>query len=117
MAYGITSSSQLIDLDSIKAGCENYKDALDDFTKCGELVIYAGTTCSSKALSVDDSTLEYPINELGEEIKKLKTTYSSYADDVVAQATKIYNAQVSELNEYIRKQQELEAQQQNSNNS
>ena len=101
MAYGITSTSQIIDLSTILSGCAAYKTALKDFEKCGETVIKAGETCSSKALSVDNNTLQYPISDLGQAIKDLKAEYTAFAEEVEAQARKIYNAQVAEYNEYV----------------
>lgn len=114
MAYGITSSSQLVDLDTIRSGCEQFKKALEDFKSCGKAVIAAGETCSKKALSIDENSLEFSITDLGTEIKSLKDVYSAYADQLMAEAIQVYNAQVNELNEYIR-QQEAEKQRQQNN--
>jgi len=113
MAYGITSSSQLVDLDTIRSGCEQFKEALEDFTVCGEAVIAAGETCSEKALSIDENSLEFSITDLGTEIKSLKDIYAAYADQLMAEATQVYNAQVNELNAYIRQQQQQQQQQNN----
>ncbi len=108
--YGITSKSQIIDLDTIKAGCQEFKDCLDDFEICGKGVIEAGETCNSKALSVDEKTFEYPITDLGESIKALKDEYIGYADQVIADATSVYNAQIAEYNDYVTKMQQQENQ-------
>ena len=105
--YGITSKSQIIDLDTIKAGCQEFKDCLDDFEICGKGVI---ETCNSKALSVDEKTFEYPITDLGESIKALKDEYIGYADQVIADATSVYNAQIAEYNDYVTKMQQQENQ-------
>ena len=113
MAYGITSTSQIIDINTILSGCAAYKNALRDFETCGNTVIKAGETCTSKALSVDNNTLQYPITDLGQAIKDLKTEYTGYAEDVEAQAKKIYNAQVAEYNDYVARQRA--AQQQGTN--
>lgn len=113
MGYGITSPSQIIDVNTIASGCAAYKEALKDFEACGDTVIKAGETCNKKALSVDDSTLQYPITDLGQAIKDLKTEYSGYADDVEAQARRIYNEQVAEYNQYLAS---LKAQQQKNGN-
>lgn len=111
MAYGITSQSQIIDLKTIITGANQFKSTLDDYERCGKAVIAAGETCTKKALSVDDSTLEFSITDLGNEIKNLKSTFTGYIDDLVAQATQVYNAQVAEYNEYVRQQQILAQQQ------
>lgn len=115
MSYGITSTSQIIDLPTILSGCAAYKSALKDFEKCGSTVIKAGETCSKKALSVDNSTLQYPITDLGQAIKDLKTEYAGYADDVEAQARRIYNEQVAEYNDYVARQRAAQQQQRNGN--
>ena len=59
------------------------------------------------------SNVEYPITDLGQAIKDLKAEYTGYAEDVEAQARKIYNEQVAEYNDYIAR---LRAQQQQQNN-
>ena len=48
LSYGITSKSQLIDINTIKAGCEMYINALDDFEKSGENVVLAAEKCDKK---------------------------------------------------------------------
>ena len=101
MEYGITDPSQIIDANEIRKGCENFKKTLDDFQKCGEKVVQAGEKCDEKALSIDEKTLQYSITDLGEEIKRLKTTYTEYANQVIEAAANIYNKQVEEYNNYL----------------
>ncbi len=98
--YGITDESQLIDIETIRLGCEAFKTAMDSFSACGNEVCNAAELCTKKALSVDDTTLEYPINELGKNIKNLKDIYSDYADSLYESALKVYNEQKLELAEY-----------------
>jgi len=98
--YGITDESQLIDIETIRNGCEIFKSTTDSFSMCGDEVCAAAEMCNKKALSVDDATLEYPINELGKKIKNIKSEYTEYADALYAQALKIYNEQKIELAEY-----------------
>jgi len=98
--YGITDESQLIDIEAIKNGCEAFKLAMDSFSVCGDEIHAAGEMCSKKALSVDDASLEFPINELGKNVKNLKTEYSEIADSLYSQALQVYEAQKIELAEY-----------------
>lgn len=115
MGYGITDRSQLIDVDTIRSGCESYKRALSFFTEGGNQVISAGHSCNAKALSVDGSSFETDIVDIGNQIIALEAEYSSYAEAVYAQAVQVYNAQVAELNEYNRwlaQQRAAQAQQQ-----
>lgn len=106
MAYGITSPSQIIDLNAITAGCAKLKDAVMDFKTSGATVIQAGETCNAKALSIDETSLEFSITQLGTEMQDLEGTFSGYADQLVAEATQVYNAQVAEYEEYLRQLEE-----------
>ena len=110
MAYGITSQAQIIDLNTIIAGANQLKTALEDFGRSGNAVIAAGETCTKKALSIDDSTLEISITDLGNEIKNLKGQLGVAVDEFVNQARQVYNQQVAEYNEYVRQQQLLQQQ-------
>lgn len=116
MAFNITSESQLIDIQTIKIGCNALKIATEDFATSGRTVIKAGETCTEKALSIDKETLEYKISDIGQEMIRCKEIIDSYADYTLAEAVKLYNQQVTELNEYYRwleEQQRLKNQQNN----
>lgn len=114
MAYGITSPSQIIDLSTISAGCAKLKEAVQDFKTSGATVVEAGETCNAKALSIDETSLEFSITQLGSEMKDLEKTFSGYADQLVAEATQVYNAQVAEYEDYLRRLEE-ERNRQNNN--
>lgn len=113
MAYGITSQSQIIDINTIKSGCETIIKELECLEKCGEKVINAGIICNKKALSVDSESLEGSIIEVGEQIKNTKNELVISAEQLIADAMVVYNAQVSEYNEYIRQLEEQRRKQQN----
>lgn len=110
MAYGITNRNQMIDVNTIRKGCQELIIALRDFDKCGKLVCKAGETCTKKALSVDNSSLEGQISEIGEQIKAVKGTYEGYANELIQQAMDVYREQENEYNNYL-------ASLQNQNNS
>lgn len=103
MGYGITNMSQVIDIDAIRQGCDQVKQCVTDFEACGSLVVIAGENCTEKALEIDKNTFQYSITTIGEEITKLKEVYTAIADQVIAEATQVYNAQVAEYNEYQKK--------------
>ena len=56
MGYGITSTSQIIDINAIKNGCNQIKQYVADFEACGSLVVVAGENCTEKALAIDENT-------------------------------------------------------------
>lgn len=114
MAYGITSESQLIDYKTIKRGCEDYINALNDYVDCANQLNEAGNTLSPKALSVDGGTLQEPIFELAQEIVTARNEYAAAAEQIYTDAVTIYNQQVEELYSYYQ-QQEAERQK-NANN-
>lgn len=101
MAYGITNRNQMIDVNTIRKGCQELSVALRDFEKCGKLVCRAGETCTKKALSVDNSSLEGQISEIGEQIKAIKDTYVGYADALAQEALDVYRDQEAEYNNYL----------------
>ncbi len=113
MGYGITNQSQLIDLNAIRQGVANFKNALLDLDRSGATVIGAGSTCTSRALSLDGSSLEFSITDLGTEMKETKKMMCNYADEIYYAAQVVYNQQVRELNEYLT----MVAQQQSQSNN
>lgn len=117
MAYGITSEAQLIDINAIRMGCAQYVDDLDYFVEAGEQICGAGDICSSKALSVDDSSMQQNLYDLGQAIAALADSYASAANDVYAQAVSVYNAQVAELQAYYQSLENQKNQNNNTNNN
>lgn len=112
MAYGITSESQLIDIYTIMDGINKYRAAIESFEKCGQKVITASEICTAEALSVDNDTLQYPIEALGLEIQNLKEQLNSIADEFLLDAQVVRQDQYDELVEYQRQQALLQQQQQ-----
>lgn len=108
MVYGITSASQIIDIDGIQAGINKIKTASEDFTACGNIVENAATTCNEKALEIEGKTMQPTIEELATSIKSLKDSVDELVDGILSTANSIYNAQCEELREYERKLKEAE---------
>lgn len=104
MAYGITSESQLIDIYTITDGINKFREAIDDFEKCGKKVVTASEICTADALSIDSDTLQYPIETLGLEIQALKEQLNSLADELLFEAQVVRQQQYNELVEYQRQQ-------------
>ena len=57
--------------------------ALDDFEKSGQNVVLAAEKCDKNALSVDDTTFQYSINDIEIELKSVKQTLTGYANQVL----------------------------------
>ena len=106
MAYGITSESQLIDIYTIMDGINKYRAAIEAFDASGKKVVHASELCTAEAMSVDSSTLQYPIEALGLEIQNLKEQLNAIADEVLFEAQLVRQAQYNELVEYQRQQQQ-----------
>lgn len=105
MAYGITSSSQLIDIGTISKGCTQLQEAATKFEKCASLVQEAASICDANALSVDKTTMQPQLEADAEFIKSMKEAVDGFAVGIRDVATQIYAAQSQELEEYLAKQQ------------
>ena len=114
MAYGITHESQLIDIYAIMDGINKYRAAIESSEKCGKKVVSASEICTADVLSVDNSSFQQPVEELGLEIQKLKDQLNAIADEVLFEAQMIRQEQYNELMDY-QKQQALQQQQQSTN--
>lgn len=108
MTYGITSSSQIIDIEGIQAGVNKIKTTAEDFTTCGNTVNKAADTCDAKALEIEGKTMQPTIEELATNIKDLKASVDELADSILSAANTVYNTQCEELREYERKLKEAE---------
>lgn len=116
MAYGITSESQLIDIYAIMDGINKYREAIEDFVTSGKKVVTASEICTADAMSIDNDTLQYPIEALGVEIQALKDQLNAIADEVLYEAQLVRQQQYNELTEYQRQQALLQQQQQGQTN-
>ena len=105
MAYGITSSSQLIDIITINDGVQMINSAAAKFEKCADLVLSASKICNEKALSVDKTTMQPQLEHDAEEIRKIKTYIEDYAVEVNNLAVQVLAGQQRELAEYNAKQE------------
>jgi hypothetical protein len=112
MAYGITHESQLIDIYTIMDGINKYRAAIEHFDLCGKKVVNASEICTPEALSVDENSLQYPIEALGLEIQKLKDELNAIADELLYEAQLIRQEQYNELMDYQKQQALLQQQQQ-----
>ena len=99
--YGITNSSQIIDIDTIQKGCEGIKKAAENFESCGNKVFDASEECNIKVLSVDGKSMQPVLESLSEEIKGFEEQVDSFADSIYALACKIKSEQESELKQYL----------------
>lgn len=106
MAYGITSESQLIDIETIRNGCLTYIESLNNFTEAGKKICDAGTICDKKALEVYEESMQPVLYELGVAIAEMGNVYAEAANNLYSQAITVYNEQVAELNEYYRNKTE-----------
>lgn len=100
MAYGITSSSQLIDITTIYKGCDKIDEAAKNYTKCSEKLNDASTTCNKDAMSIDGKTMQPTIDELADMIKDLTATITSYTAQIRSVASQILVNQQNELVAY-----------------
>lgn len=100
MAYGITSSSQLIDVATIYSGCDKIDEAAKYYTKCSEKLNAASTTCNKDAMSIDGKTMQPTIDGHADSIKGLTATITSFTAQIRSLASQILVNQQNELAAY-----------------
>lgn len=105
MAYGITSSSQIIDIGTISNGCTQLEETAKKFEECAKLVLEASSICDANALSVDQTTIQPQLEVDAEFIRSIKDAVDGFASGIRNVATQIYAAQSQELEDYIASQQ------------
>lgn len=117
MNSGITSESQLIDIETIRNGCNQLKGAADDFDKVGDYVNNTGDNSGVDVFSVDNKSFGPSIKSLGEAIKGVKSQIVAEAENILSSAEKIYASQKAELQAYKDKleKEKQEAEQKNNN--
>ena len=108
MAYGITSESQLIDIETIGNGVSAYINALNSLIAAAQAIATCADECGEKALSINGQSMQPTIYELAVTMSDEANKYAEAANGVYEQAVAVYNAQVAELNAYY---QQLAAQQ------
>ncbi len=102
----ITKESQIIDKQQIIDGCNKLEAAFQDFTQCAKLVREAAVTCSPKALSVENSSMQPVIDELADTFFTYEGNIQKVTDAIKRAVEKQYNNEVAALQKY---QAELKA--------
>lgn len=104
----ITNKNQIIDKQQIIEGCNKLEAAFQDFTQCAKLVSEAAVTCSPKALSVENSSMQPVIEELATTFFTYETNIQKVTDAIKRAVEKQYNNEVAAFERY---QAELKAKQ------
>lgn len=105
MAYGITSSSQLIDIVTINNGIQIINDATEKFIESGNLILAACEICDADALAVDKTTMQPQLEADAQYVKSIKDTIDNYTKEIINIAVQIRAEQESELAKYRAAQQ------------
>ena len=100
MGYGITSSSQLIDIATIYAGCDKIDEAAKRYIDCSKKINNASTICNKDAMSIDGKTLQPTMDELADQIKSLTGNITSFTAEIRSIASQILVNQQRELEAY-----------------
>ena len=96
----ITSESQLIDLETVKNGCDKVTSAGEAFENCAREIESASDACGIDVLSVDNKTLQPIMLELANQIRELKSQLEWLSKSIQDVALEIYNQQYAQLQEY-----------------
>lgn len=107
--YGITNSSQLIDISTITKGCNQIDAAALKFEECANKILNASDTCDENALSVDKTTMQPQLDADAQYIQSIKEEIEKFTLGIKNVAMQIYAAQDQELNDYIAAQNAAKA--------
>ena len=107
----ITNANQMIDIKTINDGCTIIERAAEDYLTCAERVLESAEICSPEALSVDKTSMQPTLLDLGNSIKQIKTNIETLTTQIRSAATEIYAQQSSQLAEY----EQMQASSQNGN--
>lgn len=103
MGYNITSKDDLIDVQTINAGCKKIVKAGMSFENCARGVETAADMCSIETLSVDNKSMQPIMLNIAEQIRKIKDILENFSVSVQGLAQDIYDEQYSELQQYLEK--------------
>ncbi len=105
MYFGITDSSQMIDVDTINALCNQLENVAIDFLQAANKVVEAKYYISGDSMRVDNLTMEENYEKLNNYCQNLESQINGYAEQIRATANEIYGIQSFELQEYAKAQQ------------
>lgn len=107
--YGITSSSQFIDIATISDGCTQIEKAAEKFAECAKKVMEAAAICDANALSVDKTTMQPQLEADAQYIQSMQEAVKGFTSEIRNVSQQVYSAQSQELKEYLASQQEQES--------
>lgn len=99
--FPITSKDQIIDIDTIKAECENLKTSADSFTKCSSKLGDAMAYLTAEDLSVDKKTYSDTLDQLMTYVSSQGTGIEEIAASIEEIAQQIYNTQCQYYQNYL----------------
>lgn len=115
--YGITSQSQLIDMDTISRGCTQLEAAAAKFGECAKIIDSAATICDGSALAVDKTTMQPQLEADADYIRSIQTSIENFVVGIRNVVFQIYVAQNNELATYQAQQAQQQSQQTTTNGS
>ena len=96
----ITSESQLIDVQTIKSGCDVIASAGRAFDECATEVEAASDMCGIDVFSVDKKSMQPIMLEIAQQIRTIKGIFEEFSSNIQATASQIYSAQYAQLQAY-----------------
>lgn len=98
---GITSKSQIIDVEAIKQGCAQLVEVASQFTTHARTLKEFAADIDTDALSVDKEGVYDNITAIAEEIAKFEGIVSSIASAIVVEAKQVYYDDQDELDDHL----------------
>lgn len=104
--YGITSKGQLIDKDTINAGCKKIDEAAKKFLDSANFVSKASEICDANALSVENTTMQAQLDLDAQYLKSMNDKVKEFTQKISEIAEQVYEQQSIELENYQAEQKD-----------
>lgn len=101
----ITNKNQIIDKETIYQGCNKLEAAFKDFTQCAKYVNEAAATCSPKALSVGNSSMQPVLEDLADNFFSYEKSIQKVVEAIKKAVERQYNKEVTAYENYLAIQQ------------
>ena len=101
----ITNKNQIIDKQTIFEGCNKLETAFTDFTQCAKYVNEAAITCSPKALSVGNSSMQPVLEDLADNFFSYEKSIHKVVEAIKNAVERQYNKEVTAYENYLAIQQ------------
>ena len=102
----ITSESQILNTDAVKAACNQIREGAEYYTSASTKISEAAMHCGSNALAVDGKSMQEEYIRLTTQFNDLKKNIDAFCTSVESAAESIASSQREQLQNYQESQKQ-----------